>query len=302
MIDVLALKYNCLNAIIFSEIEFFQDLLRAAMEKELISLKEGVDIREAMFTEVSAGCEKWIEDNEYDCNINLYREIYTENHMNLISVYLFNCSKPSEVLEMLMKTSAEKIHENAIRYHEKKVNNIYLKLCRHEYAIKRVSNMANYYNDLKKAIIDVYNVAGKAELLSDTVWYAEYIPMNFSDLNYKNIVLYYEKYVDAFILETKILSKFGEQIKKMFRGKSNDDLTDVLLEFVYMLLRMKVPKLLESAKNCDKRKAILSQCQEYVYHLLFNCEDIIQFSEDEKTYLRKYLFRRLEKDSFKDYM
>lgn len=302
MIDVLALKYNCLDTIIFNEIVYFQELLCAAMERELISLKEGAELSNAMYMELLKEYENWLQEHRYDCVKYISREKYVENHMYLVSIYLFNCSKPSEVLRLIMDTPAFEIHENAVKYFEKKVNDIYVKLYRHEIAISRVNNMAKYYDTLKKEIRSLCDVDEINGLLVDYACFVKYIPMNFLNLSNKNIVERYDKYVDAFILESKMMSKFGEQIKELFGGMLSGDLTSVIVEFIYKLLRMRNPKLSESANNYDKRILILNQCQEFVFYLLFESEDIIKFSEDEKVYLRKYLFRRLESDLVKNNM
>ena len=302
MIDVLALKYSCLNAINFSEIDFFQELIRKAMEKELISLAEGVEICDAMYMEIATEYEKWFQKHKYDCNKNICKEKYIENHMYLISIYLFNIRKKSEALRLVVDTPAREIHENAIKYFEEKVNGIYVKLYRHEIAISRVNNMSKYYDALKKDIRSLCDVDEINGLLVDYACFAKYMPMSLSDLNNKNIVERYEKYVDAFILESKMMSKFGGRIKELFGGMLSDDLTSVTVEFLYRLLRMRNPKLSESASNYDKRILILNQCQEFAFYLLFENEDIIKFSEDEKVYMRKYLFRKLESDLVKNSM
>lgn len=300
MIDVLALKYSCLDTNIFNERAYFQELLCAAMERELISLKEGVELSNAMYIELSKEYEKWLQEHRYDCVKYISREKYIDYHMYIVSVYFSNFRKPSEALRLIIDTPAHEIHENAIKYFESKVNGIYVKLHRNEIAIRRVSNMVNYYDALKKEIGAIYDVENNDKLYVDAVCHAKYMPMNLFDLNNKSIVSYYDKYVDAFVLETKIMSKFGEQIKELFGKEYSGDLADVIVEFIYKLLRMRNPKLSESANNYDKRILILNQCQEFVFYLLFNCEDIIKFSEDEKVYLRKYLFRRLESDLIKD--
>lgn len=296
MINVLALKYNSLDAIKFSNNkDFYHELLRAAMEKELISVKEGAEICEAMFKEISMECERWLEENEFDYNIGAYREVYTDNHMTLISMYLFN-SKPSEVLEMIMTTAAHEIHENAIKYYRKKVNDILLILLRQEVAIKRISLMPKHYNGLTRAIKDIIDVEGRTELINDAIWYTDYVPLNFLDLSTENIVIYYQNYVEAFILEARMMSKFREQIKIMFGDNYTGNLLNVLMEYIYMLLRKRNSKLPERMKASDKRKLILEQCPEFVFHMLFDCEEQVTFSEEEKGYLRKYLLYGLQRN------
>lgn len=299
----LSTKYEYLNTLTFYRKGFFQELIRVAMQEELISLKEGVEIRDLMFRCIAEGCENWLTEHEYDCNINEYREIYIKNHMTILTLYLFEEMKPADALELLMKTPAHKIHAEAIRYYERRMNNVYLKLKAVEAEVRKVKQMIEPYNDLMKAIIAAYGVDEGAKLLEDTTWYVEYITMNFSNLDSsENIVNYFNDYVDAFITETRIMAKFGEKVMKTLRGKYDDALTNVLFEYVYCLLRTKHPKLSENKKNSEKRQLILKMPQEEVFDMMFSHEELVKFSEDEKNYLRRHFLHKLEADGFMDYM
>lgn len=286
----LVYKYSPLNMLVFEQKCFFRELLHVAMQREMISLKEGVECDDLMTRHIINEYEAHVAGNEILKELPECKEYFLNNHLYMLSLYLFERYTPAKALVTIMEKPAKQVYKESVEYFERVNDNTYKKLLAFGNETYMNEAMRGKYVDLCKditAVKDFDECKGRLDKFTEyDIWSEAFFPLNYYEFMRGDVTNYFRKLVDAFAVETNILNELKCEKADVLRA---------LLNFAYDIIRKKVPYLPQNNDAKIKRKIVLERSTDEVLKMMFSCNNGIEFSAASKEYISRYFFRKLER-------
>lgn len=283
-------KYASLNMLVFEQKCFFRELLHVAMQREMISLKEGVECDDLMMRHILDEYEAHVAGNEILKELPECKEYFLNNHLYMLSLYLFERFTPAKALITIMEKPAKQVYKDSVEYFETANDNTYKKLLAFGNEAYMNEAMRGKYVDLCrdiKAVKTFDECKGKLEKCTMyDVWSEAFLPLNYYEFMSDDVINYFRKLVDAFVVESNILNELK---------CGNADVLHALLNFAYDAIRKKLTYLPKNNDAKTKRKIVLERSADEVLEMMFCCHDGIEFSVASKEYISRYFIRKLER-------
>lgn len=283
-------KYASLNMLVFEQKNFFQELLRVAMKGGMISLKEGAECNDLMMEYVLKEFEVHVAGNEILKELPECKDYFLNNHLYMLSLYLFERFTPAKALITIMEKPAKQVYKESVEYFEKVINDIYKKLLAFGDETYMNEDMREKYAELCKDIKAVQNFdecKGRLDkcTMYDT-WSDVFLPLNYYEFSNDDVVNYFRKLVDSFVIETKILNELGWK---------DADVLASLINFAYDIIRKRRTRLPQNNNTKDKREVILEISADEVLEMMFKRTGEVEFSDVSKKHITKFFLRKLER-------
>lgn len=206
----------------YSKNNFFNDILNTAVTSELITEEQCIKYQTNMANVLME--HAYSVTSEVEINIEESIKLVVENHLYLVSLYLFHNFKPSQALFEIRDTSAMRLHAKAVKYYESSISDKYLELKEFEKKVntsKEAGKRECYRNVLK-----LFNLA----LLYDTnmldlttaqeIWsFDQTSYMSSSDFDFNDIINSLLLIADSFMIEFSMRNKFKKDVIKKIKNE-----------------------------------------------------------------------------------